>query len=278
MPAMVEPSSTSLHRAVAILDVLGSEEATSRGGLGVVEIAHLVDREKSQVSRALRVLAGAGLVDRDPDTLGYRLGWRLFTLAASAGHQRLLALAPGVMRRLVAALGERAHLTVLEGCGVLTVLSESPPRLIQSAGWVGRVTPLHCTSSGRALLFDHTDEEVRNLLGGSDLPLAGPRAPRDAADFLRRLHRARQAGYALIDEEFEPGHVAVAAPIRDFRSRVVAAVNISAPKFRLHRGLDAAGRQVRAAADGMSAALGHPEPAPTATAHPRRSVSAGRKP
>jgi IclR family transcriptional regulator, KDG regulon repressor len=44
--------------------------------------------------------------------------------------------------------------------------------------------------------------------------------------------------------------------VRDFRGRIVAALNVSAPRFRLGRRLDAAGREVGRAADELSAGLG----------------------
>jgi DNA-binding IclR family transcriptional regulator len=252
---MAIEGSTSLHRTLAILTALGSDEAAARGGLGVVEIARRVGREKSQISRALKALDEVGLVERDRDTLVYRLGWRVFTMATNAGRPRLLAEAPPVLRRLVGALKERVHLTVRTDDGALTVLSESPMRAVQVMGWVGRVTPLHTTSSGRALLFDHTDEEVRELLAGTDFSGAGPRAPVDVADFLDRLHRARECGCALVEEEFEPGLVAVAAPVRDFRGRIVAALNVSAPQYRMGRDMQRAARLTCAASRQLSRAM-----------------------
>lgn len=255
LPAMAAEGSTSLHRTLAILTALGSDEAAERGGLGVIEIARRVGREKTQVSRAMKALDEAGLVERDRDTLLYRLGWRVFTMATNAGRPRLLAEAPPVLRRLVGAVKERVHLTVRTDDGALTVLSESPMRAVQVMGWVGRVTPLHTTSSGRALLFDHTDEEVGELLADTDFTGAGPQAPADVTDFLGRLHRARECGYALVEEEFEPGLVAVAAPVRDFRGRVVAALNVSAPKYRMGRGLQRAARLTCAASHQISRAM-----------------------
>lgn len=252
---MAEDAANGLQRAIVILSTLGLETSSGRDGAGVVELARLAGQDKSQVSRTLKTLAQAGLVDRDPDTLRYRLGWRLFTLAASAADQQLLAIAPRVLRRLVAVVGERAHLSVLGGEEVLTVLSESPSRAIQAAGWVGRTTPLHNTSSGRALLFDHTDEDVRELLAEADFNAVPAKAPRDVDQLLTRLRQARRRGYVVTDEEFEAGLVAVAAPVRDFRGRVIAALNVSAPKFRLGRNLDAAGVQVRAAAHHLSQQL-----------------------
>lgn len=260
---MADEGSTSLHRAIAILEVLGSRDGTAGQGIGVVQIARMVNREKSQVSRMLKTLAEAGLVIRDPDSLRYRLGWRLFALAASAADQHLLALAPPVLRQLVARVGERAHLSVLEGKNVLTLLSESPARAIETTGWVGRTTPLHCTSSGRALLFDRTDAEIRDLLNGTDLTADGPNAPRDVEELLARLRADRRRGYVLAVDEFESGLVATAAPVRDFCGRTLAALNISAPKFRLGRDLSAAGREVKAAADHLSQAVYRNEPAIT---------------
>jgi len=272
---MGEDGSTSLARAIAVLMVLGSGECAGGEGLGVVQIARLVGKEKTQVSRTLKALAEAGLVIRDAESLRYRLGWRLFTLAATAADQQLLALTPHVLRGLVARVRECAHLSVLDGAGLLTLLSESPPWAIQAVPWVGRIAPLHCTSAGRALLFDHTDAEVRALLAGADLAGGGPNAPHAVEEVLARLHAARRRGFAVVSEEFETGHVAAAAPVRDFRGRVVAAVNVSAPKFRLGRSLAAAAGEVKAAADRLSAALAAPGPAGPAGPGPGPGLAAG---
>jgi DNA-binding IclR family transcriptional regulator len=241
---------------VIVLQTLRSDEAIAAGGLGVLRIAEIVGEDKSQISRTLKTLHEYGLVDRDPDTRAYRLGWALFGLAARAGDTRLLAAGEPVVKELVRALGERAHLTVLQGAGALTVLSESPPHAIQAAGWVGRPVPAYCSSAGQALLFDCSLEEVEAFFANVRLVQLGPNAPRNVKAFYRRLEAARARGYALVDEEFEAGLVAAAAPVHDFRGRVVAALNVSGPKFRLGPHLDEAGRTVAEAAGRMSAVLG----------------------
>ena len=80
-------------------------EAADGNGLSVTKIAELVGREKSQVSRALKVLSEYGFVDRDPETLAYRIGWRVFALAGHAGEPRLVAEAAPVLAHLVRELG-----------------------------------------------------------------------------------------------------------------------------------------------------------------------------
>jgi DNA-binding IclR family transcriptional regulator len=253
---MPSPADSNLARGVELLATLETDEAQRRGGLGVLDVARIVGREKSQVSRGLRTLAELGLVERDPETLDYRLGWRLFALAARAGDGQLLTLAPPVLGALVARLGETAHLSVLQGTDVMTVLSEPSPNAVRATVWVGRRVPAHCTSSGRALLLDHDAEALRALYGASKLAPAGPGAPRDVAELARRVADARAQGHALADEELEPGLVGAAAPVRDFRGRIVAGLNVSAPKFRLTDGLAAAGVEVQRAAEELSHRMG----------------------
>jgi IclR family KDG regulon transcriptional repressor len=253
---MVASGATSLRRGLAIVLALGEEGANGGSPLGVVQIAELVGREKSQVSRTLRTLAEYGLVERDAETRGYRLGWRLYALAARAGEPKLLAAAEPALERLVRVLGERAHLSVLDGVDVLTVLSEAPPRTVQATGWVGRRVPAYCTSAGRALLLDRSHEELEALFAGTTLERLGPSAPASVSELAERVDAARALGYALVDEEHEAGLVAVAAPVRDFTGRIVAALNVSGPKFRFGERLRSAGAEVVAAADELSASLG----------------------
>jgi IclR family KDG regulon transcriptional repressor len=247
---------TNLRKELAILIILGGEEAVENDGLGVVRVAELIGREKSQVSRALKTLAESRLVDRDPSTLHYRLGWRFFALAARAGEQRLLNVAPPLLERLVRSIGETAHLSILQGTEVLTVLSNSPSHVVKADGWAGRTVPVYCTSSGRALLFDHDRETLSELLSGTEFRTLGPNAVRDVGELHERIVAARARGYAIVGEEFEFGLVGAAAPVRDFKGHIVAALNVSAPKFRLDERLQAAGQEVKRAADELSTLLG----------------------
>jgi IclR family transcriptional regulator, KDG regulon repressor len=247
---------TSLRRGIAVLFALERDAVDGRGGLGVTQVAERIGRDKSQASRTLKILAEYGLVERDPETRAYRLSSRLFTLAGRAGDQHLLAESRPVLRAAVERLGERAHLSVLQGSDVLTLLSESPPHAVQAAGWVGRTVPVYCTAAGRALVFDHDRPALDALLGGVRFDLGGPNAPHDIAELARRLARERARGYASATDELEEGLVAVAAPVRDFRGSIVAALNVSAPKFRFGRRLAEAGAAVAEAAAALSARLG----------------------
>lgn len=253
----------SLSRTLELLEALGSHEVVAAGGKGVGELAAIIGRDKSQVSRMLSTLAAAGFAERDPSTRRYRLGWRIFALAERSGNQRLINAARPVLTQLVRKTGESSHLSVLRGDSVLTLLTESPSRSLHAVSWVGRIVPIVATSSGRALLFDHDREQLQALLGNAPWQTPTAKAPQDGDELLQRIQEARALGYARVDEESEPGLTAVGAPVRDGVGRIVAAVNISAPKFRLGTRLVATGETVAAAAADLSERLGCPRADPT---------------
>ena len=159
---------------------------------------------------------------------------------------------------------------MLRGAQVLTLLTQSPPHAVQTVAWAGSLVPAHNTSSGRALLIDLEPDELARLFAGVAFGEGGPNAPRDVAELCERIAVARRAGYVMVDEEFEPGLVAAAAPVRDFRGGVIAALNVSAPKFRLGGRLPLAGQAIKAAADELSARLGWDSARP-------RSLAAGSR-
>lgn len=249
---MATARETSIRRGIEILLELATPKASERGGLGVTQIAESLGREKSQVSRALKALAEYGLVERNRDALSYRLGWRIYAMAQMAGQARFLEEGGPALHRLVARLQERGHLSVLQGHEVLTIMSESPSRTVEAVGWVGRMTPSYCTSAGRALLLDHEPDAIRELFKDVPLTAYGPATATTIDEVIERIAAARERGAVVLDEEFEEGLLAVAAPVRDAHGRIVAAINISGLRFRFAEHLDEAIVAVRASAQELS--------------------------
>jgi IclR family transcriptional regulator, KDG regulon repressor len=252
---------TSIRRGVEVLLSLATDEALAGSGLGVTRISELLGREKSQVSRALKALSEYGLVERDKDA-GYRLGWRLYALAQLAGERRLLEAAGPMMRRLAHSLGERVHLSVLQGAETLTVLSESPGRSVETTGWAGRVTPAYCTSAGRALLLDWDDDEIVAVFGKVDFISRTPKTVRTPRKLTAAVAAAREPGYVVVDGEFEPDLIGVAVPVRDARRAIIASLNASAPRYRFVDRVPEAARELAAVSANLSRELGDPEAVP----------------
>lgn len=270
-------NSTGLARDIEMLELLASSEAQQEGGLGVLRVAELLGRDKAAVSRALATMADADLLRRDPDRLTYSIGPRLFALAAQTQESTLIQRSRPVLRQMAAATRETTHLCVLRGGNVLTLVSELSPQVVGTASWAGTTTAAWRTPSGRVLLSDWDQASVDSWYSehghdaavvypaSSPLPSAFPLLDEPAPDRLLvrdldtlhvELARIRQCGYAISDAELEDGVVAASAPVREASGRILAALNVSAPKSRLGHRLDELGRFVAHCARTLSGELG----------------------
>lgn len=273
IPVVRDDVNSPVHRALAIVELLGSDEVS--GSLGVVEIARRLGRDKSQVSRALRMLADIGFVDREPRTLRYRIGTRLFAVAAKAVDRRLREEADEVAARLAALLGERVEVLVRCGAEAVTISSAAPGQMLLAVGWVGRTQPLPSTAAGRCLLFDSSAEEIARLLAVVGIEGGGPQVPRSLDEVVHRVRADAARGYSLCVQESDREFLGIGVPINDVHARTVAGLQVCGPQRRMEEAMDETIKQAIAAAQVISAALGgsgsRPPTAPTET----RAVGTG---
>jgi DNA-binding IclR family transcriptional regulator len=219
----------SVQRATAILEAI----AESPQELGVTELGRRLGVHKATASRLLSTLAERDLVERNPATDRYRLGFGFLRLAAVAGARLdLVREARPVLERLAELTGETVNLAALDGDQVVHLDQISSQRAIVTVNWVGRRTPLHCTSNGKVLLANLPAGQQRRLLT-RPLERLTARTIVDRAALQHELARVRARGYAWTREELEVGLNAVAAAVRDASGRVVAAVSVSGPAYRL---------------------------------------------
>ncbi|MCI1641158.1 MAG: IclR family transcriptional regulator [Actinomyces sp.] len=237
--------------------VLLAFDGAPHGERGVSELARMIGRERSQVSRMMKALARTGLVTQDEDRRTYRLGWRLRVLTAHAGDDELVDAVRPYLQFLVARTGEAALLSVQIGNEGLVVAREESRYSLQAGGRVGRRSPLHYTAVGRALMFDYDNAHVKTLVS-DDLGISscGPNAPRDLVTLFARLEREREQGYAVASEEVEIGLTAVAVPLRDASGRILGVLNVSGPSSRISDKTDSIGKIVMEASRQATRALG----------------------
>ncbi|MBI3648275.1 MAG: IclR family transcriptional regulator [Actinobacteria bacterium] len=237
------------------------------GELGVTELGRRLGVHKATASRLAATLAERGLVERDPVTDKYRLGFGLIRLAGAAmAGLDLVSTARPVLEDLADRTRETVNLGVLSGDAVVYIDQITGTRSIVSVSWVGRRSPLHCTSNGKVLLAYVDEGELDRLLSR---PLERPTANTivDPDRIRTQLQEIRVRGYSQTMEELEEGLNAVAAPIRQGDGAVIAALSVSGPAFRMRPvDLPRAGRLTMEAAAAISRRLGFVE---------RRRSSAG---
>ena len=245
----------SVNRALRALELIAEA-----GQLGVTELGRRLGVHKATASRLVATLAERGMVERDPITEKYRLGFGLIRLAGAAmASMDLVRIARPMLEDLADRTRETVNLGVLSGDAVVYIDQVTGARSIVAVSWVGRRTPLHCTSNGKVLLANVGEAERARLLVGP-LTRETRSTVTDPATLDRQLEEIRRRGYATTMEELEEGLNAVAAPIRRADGEVVAALSVSGPAFRMRPvDLPRVGRLTMETAGSISRRLGYVE-------------------
>ncbi|MCC7353348.1 MAG: IclR family transcriptional regulator [Anaerolineae bacterium] len=220
----------SLARGLDILTTL----AESDRPMGVTEIAQALNVDKSTAFRLLSTLANRGFVAQEPDTRRYRPDLRIVELSRRVLDRiELRSIAKPPLKRLQRLTGESAHLAVLaDGRAVYIDQEESNATLSVNAE-IGRQAPAHCTAIGKSLIAYMSQEELSHFLGAEGLTRYTPRTITTLRELIPHLESVRERGYAVDDEEFDAGVRCLAAPIRDYRRKVIASIGISGPASRM---------------------------------------------
>ncbi|WP_298253972.1 IclR family transcriptional regulator [uncultured Arthrobacter sp.] len=218
----------SVDRALTVLEILARD-----GDAGVSSIALEMNIHKSTASRLLASLVNRELVHQDSERGKYRLGFGILRLASSIpGRLSLVREARPVLEGLAEKFKETVNLAVLRSNYAVNLDQAMGPSTLATYDWVGSLTPLHATSSGKVLLAALPPEDRERLLAETGLPPRTPHTITERAQLERELGRVTEDGYGTVMEEFEIGLNAVAVPIVSHLDMVIGAVSISGPAFR----------------------------------------------
>jgi DNA-binding IclR family transcriptional regulator len=210
-----------------------------------LRILQLFDRNHrvltgAQISRALKIprttafrlaqtLERLGFLEREGD--GFRIGPAVMRLGFEyIASLEITELARPVLERLRDESGFSTQLVVRDGRDVVVVLRAASQSMFSSNVNVGTRFPVHATILGRALLCEHTEEELAQLFPERALQSYSQNTPKSIAELRSLLKEDRARGYVTSEGFFERGISAIAAPVRDHRNRIVAAVSMTAQR------------------------------------------------
>jgi IclR family transcriptional regulator, KDG regulon repressor len=246
----------SVQNAARLLKEFGAAE----GALGVTELARRLGLGKSTVHRLLATLTAERILEHDPGSGTYRLGLMLWELGARVSVHRVLHdAATTVMEQLRNATKETVQVAVLDGREVVYVERLESPHTLRLFGRVGHRNWAHCTSTGKVLLAFLPERRLDGLLAGWRPERRTGATICGLGQLRAELARVRAQGWAENIGESEVGVASVAAPIRNARGEVIAAVSVAGPDMRVNG--DTLRRFFRAsvtqAADAISDQLGY---------------------
>src|SRR5262249_8632588 len=149
------------------------------------------------------------------------------------GRIDIQATAMPIMRGLSEQLRESIHVGMLDGSNVHFVAAVEGPSAVRVASRLGRTMPAHCTSTGKVLLAQLSEAELRQLFPHEKLERITSRSIAARTELEAELSRVRERGYAINREESEEGVASVAVPIPTRAPGLRLALNAAAPQNRL---------------------------------------------
>ena len=196
----------SLIDGIATLQALASAPEP----IGCRELARQLDANPTRVNRLLKTLAYLGIARQTADRK-YTAGPGMHVLAAQS------LFASGLIRRALPVLEDLRRFGHTVAMGVLwndsvSYLFHAPPG-IEAAKGLGRIGLLPATTSGIGivLLSQMSDDEVRELYEGVDIPMF----PAGIESLLATLVQTREQGYARVHVADDRDHHIVAIAMGD---------------------------------------------------------------
>ena len=189
-----------------------------RGTLTLTQATQLLGLPKSNLSRLLRGMRDAGLLESAAPARGYRLGALLHQLGGSGvDAQSLGARASAAVRRLCDRLGYTGYVSALRGADMVGLVHHLGHNPLQVGVPLGGRLAVDACATGRSMLAEMGDDDVRALLGGR-VSRATPQSPATFDDLLQRLALVRRQGWAESQDEAGKGVGALAVAVRDART------------------------------------------------------------
>jgi DNA-binding IclR family transcriptional regulator len=210
----------------------------------VLELARACGINRSTAWRLLRTLEHHGLVDRDPITQRYTIGYGAISVANAVTDDALVRRVRPLIEQLASRTNESVTLAVAKRFNLVYVDQVDPPELIMP-DWRGRPLPLHASSGGKVFLAWLGPEEREAVLP-RELPRYTDQTITDRGELDRELGSIRHVGYAVCDREYEEFTSGASAAVLNARQAPLAVINVWGlasrnPLSRLHEiGIEAA--------------------------------------
>jgi len=228
-----EKANYTIQSVSHALDILESF-TKNEDELGVTELAKRLGLHKNNVFRLLATLEHRGYIEQNKSSENYRLGAKTLQIGSIFIEQReCRRQARPVLESLAVASGETAVVAVLRGSKVIYMDSADTDKPVRAVSRVGAMYPAHCTAVGKAQLAVFPPAELERLYTEQALTTLTDKSIKSRDALLAELKKIAEKGYAVENEEADVEVRGIAVAVRDFSKKVVAAIGIVAPVFRL---------------------------------------------
>ena len=231
--ALDQPTGGTARRSAGISAVLDVLDALDRHGpVTLAQLSRETGVAKSTLHRVCSTMGERGWIARDSASGNIELGPRVAWLARANPASALTAGFYEAARGIVERHNETICLTVLDGCESVFVAKQETTHPVRLVTAVGSRLPAFASASGRAMLADLPEREVRAMYKGSELVTPTGRRLRGLSELITILRETRRRGYAENVDETALGLHCLAVPVGP-PGRVAGAITLCVPSGRM---------------------------------------------
>ncbi len=143
-----------------------------------------------------------------------------------------LTVRPALLE-LAHTLKEASAASVLDDADAICIAATSAGRNLSATLQPGIRVPAYCTANGRVLVAALPPEQAEACLARQTLRAMTPHTLIRPKRLRAELQRAREQGYATVDQEVELGMRTVSVPLTNWRGDTVAAINLTVHASRM---------------------------------------------
>lgn len=240
-------------RTLLILEILGKSDHA----MTATEINEQLGLPKQTIHRLCTTLEKNGFLIRQGHSKRLLPARRLRDLGAGLlFNSRFHIARRQILIDVARNVGETVNFVVPEEDGMryLDRVETDWPFRIQLP--IGSHVPFHCTASGKCFMASLPPKARREFVSSLTLKRLTPTTHTSGDALLDDLKKIARRGYALDEEEFLEGMVAIAVPVKDTSGRFMAALAFHGPTQRVSIDDAIAKKAILTdAAKGLSAAL-----------------------
>lgn len=213
-----------VDRTLDVLELLSVETES----IGVTEIGTRLGLNKSTVYRILSALGERGYIEKVTGKNVYKIGLKMVELSSVyLNNVELKTEARPYLRELSNKFGQPVHLATLDGLDAVYIDKFDVVNSIRLYSQIGRRIPVYCSALGKSLLSGLSDEEIQNAAKKSVYVKKTDKTIKDKEELIRQIKKVQVVGWSVDDEEHDLGVRCIAAPVFDYRGKVIAAVSVA---------------------------------------------------
>jgi len=221
----------SVEKVLQIIEIM----AENREAMRLQQIAQQSNLPASTALRLVNTLLIHGYVVQNPSNLRYSLSMKFLHIGGLVGSRfNIRDFIRTYLEELSEKCQESSCLAIEEDMQTVYIdVVDGPDTILKTTQRIGKRAPMHCTGVGKLFLTNFSDEDLVKYADLFGLPSFTTYTIDTKEKLIEEIHKVAAQGYATDDQECELGAKCIAAPIINSSGKIIAAISITGPAYRM---------------------------------------------